>query len=94
MNLVKRFAVLLLLAFVVGCSHKIDTTKLQNVFQSADGEYKAYLDQGVDAISKTNYAAALDPLEKLAYRPRLTKEQRQELQDVIAKVKDQVRKSK
>lgn len=93
MNLPRRFAALLLVAIAVGCSHKnIDTTPLQTAFQSAEGDNKAFVDQGVDAISKTNYPAALATFEKLAYRPHLTKEQRQSLQDVIGQLKDRTRK--
>jgi outer membrane protein assembly factor BamD (BamD/ComL family) len=92
MNLAKRLAALLLIALFAGCSNKnIDTAKLQSLFQDS-GDNKVFVDQGVDAISKTNYPAALETLEKLAYRPHLTKEQRETLQDVISKLKDRVRK--
>ncbi len=94
MNLARRFAALLLVAIAMGCSHKnIDTTPLQTAFQSAEGDNKAFIDQGVDAISKTNYPVALESLEKLAYRPHLTGDQRKALQDVIGQLKDRIRKS-
>lgn len=93
MKLVKRFAAFLLIAFVAGCSPKnIDTTKLQAAFATNDSGNGDLVTQGVDAISKTNYPAALDTLEKLAYRPRITKEQRIAVQDVIAQLKDRIRK--
>jgi outer membrane protein assembly factor BamD (BamD/ComL family) len=89
MKLAKRFAALLLIAFVAGCSHKnIDTTKLQAAFNSND----EFVTRGVDAISKTNYPVALDSLEKLTYRANITKEQRIVVQDVIAQLKERIRK--
>jgi outer membrane protein assembly factor BamD (BamD/ComL family) len=94
MKVVTRLAAMLLIAIVAGCSNKnIDTTKLQNAFPSNEGGSQDLIAQGVDAISKTNYPAALDTLEKLAYRPHLTKEQRQILEEVIDKLKDRVRNS-
>jgi hypothetical protein len=93
MTLAKRFAALLLVVFLAGCSSKnIDTTKLQAAFASNEGGNQEFVTQGVDAISKTNYPAALETLEKLAYRPRITKEQRIEVQNVIAQLKDRIRK--
>ena len=93
MTLAKRLAAILLIAFLAGCSNKnIDTTKLQAAFPTNDGGNQELVTQGVDAISKTNYPAALDTLEKLAYRPRISKEQRTAVQDVIAQLKDRIRK--
>lgn len=92
MNLPRRFAALLLVALAMGCSNKIDTTQLQTVFQSDTGDNKAFVDQGVDAISKTNYPAALDSLEKLAYRPHLSTEQRKAVQNVVGQLKERIRK--
>jgi len=93
MTLAKRFAALLLVTFLAGCSNKnIDTTKLQAAFATNDGGNQEFVTQGVDAISKTNYPAALESLEKLAYRPRITKEQRIEVQNVIAQLKERIRK--
>ena len=93
MKLAKRFGALLLIAFIAGCSHKnIDTTKLQAAFTSNEGGNQDLVTQGVDAISKTNYPVALENLEKLAYRPHISKEQRIAVQDVIAQLKERIRK--
>lgn len=92
MKLAKRFAAILLITFAAGCSKNIDTTKLQAAFPNNEGGYQDLVNQGVDAISKTNYPAALESLEKLTYRPRITKEQRVAVQDVIAKLKERIRK--
>jgi outer membrane protein assembly factor BamD (BamD/ComL family) len=93
MTLVKRLAALLLVAFLAGCSNKnIDTTKLQAAFPTNDGGNQELVTQGIDAISKTNYPAALDTLEKLSYRPQITKEQRIEVQNVVAQLKERIRK--
>jgi hypothetical protein len=94
MNLARRFAALVFVALAIGCSPKnIDTAALQTAFQSADGDNRKFVDEGVDAISKTNYPAALEPLEKLAYRPHLSDDQRKTLKDVIGELKDRIRKS-
>jgi hypothetical protein len=93
MNLAKRFAALLLIALAMGCSNKnIDTTKLQASFTNNEGGNQDLVTQSCDAISKTNYPAALETLEKLAYRPHITKEQRVEVQNVIAQLKNRIRK--
>jgi outer membrane protein assembly factor BamD (BamD/ComL family) len=93
MNLAKRFGALLLIAFIAGCSHKnIDTTKLQAAFTSNGAVSDDLVTQGVDAISKTNYPVALESLEKLAYRQHVSKEQRVAIQDVIAQLKERIRK--
>ena len=85
---------MLLIAIVTGCSNKnIDTTKLQSAFPNNEGGNQDLVTQGVDAISKTNYPTALETLEKLSYRPHLSKEQRAAVQDVVAKLKDRIRKS-
>jgi outer membrane protein assembly factor BamD (BamD/ComL family) len=92
MKLAKRFGAMLLIALLAGCSNKnIDTTKLQSAFPSGDSN-QDLVAPGVDAISKTNYPAALDTLEKLAYRPHITKEQRIAVQDVISQLKERIRK--
>ena len=93
MNLATRLAAILLIALVAGCSHKnIDTTKVQAAFPTNDGGNQELVTQAVDAISKTNYPAALDTLEKLSYRPQITKEQRIEVQNVVAQLKERIRK--
>ena len=93
MNLAMRLASLVFAISLVACSNKnIDTAQLQNMFQSSP-ENKPDIDQAVAAINSTNYPSALESLEKVAYRPKLSKEQRQFLQDTIGKVKERIRKS-
>jgi hypothetical protein len=93
MNLATRLAAILLIALLAGCSQKnIDTTKLQAAFATNEGGNQDFVTQGVDAISKTNYPAALNVLEKLSYRPQITKEQRIEVQNVVAQLKERIGK--
>jgi hypothetical protein len=93
MNLARRLVVILLLVAVAGCADKnIDTAKLQSTFQGWT-ERRAELDKGIAEISNRNYPAALEAMERVAYAPNLTKEQRKLVQDVIAKLKEGIRKS-
>jgi hypothetical protein len=80
---------------VSGCSNNdIDTAKMRAAFQSLSGDAKQYLDQGLKAIDENNYAAAVRPLKTLAYKVKLEKNQRDILEDTIAKVEAKAAKQK
>jgi hypothetical protein len=71
-----------------GCSNKnIDTAKVREAFQSLSGDARQYLDQGLKAIDESNYVAAVRPLQTLAYKVKLDKNQRDILEDTINKAK-------
>jgi hypothetical protein len=100
-NIMKKRLILLVtvvgLACLVGsgCSDKnIDTAKVRAAFQSLTGDGRQYLDQGLKSIDEGNYAAAVRPLQTLAYKVKLEKNQRDILEDTISKVEAKAAKPK
>ncbi len=88
-----RFIAVIALLALAGCGPpKVDTAALQGAFQSAPDEIKAELDKGITAINGTNFAAALPPLQKVAYGMKMTKEQRAVMEDTIARVRAHIKK--
>jgi hypothetical protein len=80
---------------VSGCSNKnIDTAKVRAAFQSLSGDARQYLDTGLKAIDESNYVAAVRPLKTLAYKVKLDKDQRDILEDTIAKAEAKAAKQK
>ena len=90
----KRFtgmvvAVLMATLTVVGCAKKssVDTAKLESSFSSADPSFKSTASKAADAIKEGDYASAMASLQKLAANAKLTPEQKQAINDVMAQVK-------
>lgn len=78
-----------------GCSNNtIDTGKVRAAFQSASGDTKEHLEQGLNAIDQSNYVAAARPLKWIAYKVKLDKNQTAILTDTIAKVEARAAKQK
>jgi hypothetical protein len=78
-----------------GCSNKsIDTARVRAAFQSASGETRDWLEQGLKAIDQSNYVAAVRPLKKVAYTAKLDKDQRIILEDTIARAEARAAKQK
>ena len=73
---------------VAGCARKnrVNTSKLEKSFQSADPKNKEYSDQVVTAAKNGDYTSALAALQKLAGKARLTSEQQLAIGDTIAQV--------
>ncbi|MGD0017546.1 MAG: hypothetical protein ABSC38_08555 [Verrucomicrobiia bacterium] len=73
---------------VTGCAgkNKINTSKLEKSFQSADPKNKEYSEQVVTASKNGDYISALAALQKLAGKARLTSEQQLAIRDTIAQV--------
>lgn len=94
--LMKRYAWIAVVIAVgaltlVGCAKKgVDTGKLESSFSSAEPAAKSNVDAAVSAIKAGNYAEALAKLQATAARAKLTPEQQQALQDVIAQVQKQL----
>jgi hypothetical protein len=77
----------LIVVTLAGCSnHEVDTAKLRSAFQTVDAGLKAEVDQGIADITASNYSAALVPLKHVSYAAKLTKEQRDILEDSIQKL--------
>jgi outer membrane protein assembly factor BamD (BamD/ComL family) len=75
-----------------GCSKKseVDTAPIEKSFASAEPATKSSADQAISAIKSGNYAGALAELQKLGAQVKLTPEQKQAVQDVIAQVQKQL----
>lgn len=87
------FASLFTAMFVFsGCnkSGSIDTTALENSFQSAESTTKASADKAIAALKAQDYSGALSELKTLASNAKLTPEQQQSIKDVMAKVQQSI----
>ena len=71
-----------------GCGSKggVDTTALENNFKAAEATAQTAANQAVSAIKSGDYAGALSQLKTLAGNAKLTSEQKQAIQDVMASV--------
>jgi len=80
-------ACLLGMSVLTGCgSSKVETGKLESSFSSAQPATKSNVDAAVTAIKAGNYADALAKLQAIGAQAKLTTEQQQAVQDVIAQV--------
>ncbi len=75
------------LAFV-GCSKKsnVDTAPLEQSFSSAEPTTKTSVDKAVSAIKAGDYTSALSELKTLASNAKLTPEQKQAIDGIMAQV--------
>ena len=85
-------AVLVGVAAVIGCAKKssVDTSKLEKSFQSAEPAQKSSVDKAVDAIKAGDYASAMTQLQTAAKKAKLTPEQQQAINDVLAQLQKQM----
>jgi hypothetical protein len=79
---------LLTVALTTGCSKKIavDTVKLDYAFQSAEAGTQSSVNEAIVAIDNAKYSEALEKLKKVAADPKLTAEQKSNVNDVIAQL--------
>jgi len=81
---------------IVGCNKEagadvsVDTTQLQQAFQSAEPALKSGVDTAITAIKNKDYAGALSGLQKTAADAKLTPEQTQAVKDLLAKLQQAV----
>ena len=73
---------------VVGCSKSssVDTSKLTTAFQSAEANAKTAAESVTTAIKGGDYAGAVTQLKALGSKYKLTAEQQQAVNDLIAQV--------
>ena len=73
---------------VTGCANKnrVNTSKLEKSFRSADPKNKEYCDQAVTAAKNGDHTGTLAALRKLAGKAKLTSEQQLAIKDTIAQV--------
>lgn len=80
------------MAGTAGCSDRtLHLDQLQSAFQSAPPEAKTQLDAAIADINATNFAAALPLLQKVAFGTKMTKEQRDALEDTIRKLRQKTK---
>jgi hypothetical protein len=73
----------------VGCSKQegaVDTAPIERSFKSADADLQSSANKAVAAIKSADYAGAMTELQALAREAKLTPEQQQAIQDVLAQV--------
>jgi hypothetical protein len=76
---------------LVGCGKKgVSTSKLESSFKSADAATQSDVDKAVSAIKAGNYSEALTDLQRLAGKAKLTAEQQQAINDVMAQVQQKI----
>jgi hypothetical protein len=73
---------------VTGCGNKgrVSTSELQSSFKSAEPAMKTLVDKAVGAVNSNNYSEALNDLQTLSHKARLTIDQEQVLKDTIAAI--------
>ena len=85
------FAVALVSSMMLGCGKSgVNTSKLESSFQSSEPAQKSTVDQAVDSIKVGNYQQAMASLQKVAAQAKLTPEQQQAINDVIAQIQKQL----
>ncbi|HWD18623.1 MAG TPA: hypothetical protein VHB20_05045 [Verrucomicrobiae bacterium] len=87
MNIKLASALVCAVTLLAGCSDsEIHPDKVRAALQGLPDDQKAKLETGLTAVAANHYAAALPPLQSVAFGAKLTKEQRDVLKDTIAKV--------
>ncbi len=95
--MIKRYlciaiAVVLATGALVGCGKNsaVDTGKLQSAFSSAQESVKTDVNKAVASIQEGKYPEALAQLQQIPSKMKLTDEQQQAINDVIAQVQKQI----
>ena len=85
-------AALLTASVIIGCgkSNNVSTGKLESSFSAAEPASKSKVDAAVDAIKAGNYSDAMAKLQAVSAQAKLTPEQKQAVQDVIAQVQKEL----
>jgi predicted small lipoprotein YifL len=93
----KRFAWMLVVVLVAslattGCGNKgrVSTSELQSSFKSAEPAMQTQVDKAVSAVRSNNYPAALNDLQVLSHKARLTTDQQQVLKDTMAAIQSKI----
>ncbi len=76
---------------VVGCAKKgVDTSKVESSFATADPATKGDVSKAVDAAKAGDYSSSLTYLQKVAAKAKLTPDQQQAVNDLIAQIQKQI----
>ncbi|MCX8155849.1 MAG: hypothetical protein N3J91_05270 [Verrucomicrobiae bacterium] len=70
---------------MVGCGSKskVDTSKLESAFSSAEASVKSEIEKAIQAIKAEDLAGALTQLQKTHAKAKLTEAQKQAIKDTI-----------
>jgi hypothetical protein len=89
----RRFTWILVVALgasltVSGCGNRgrVSTSELQSSFKSAEPAMQTLVDKAVAAVNSNNYPEALNDLQTLSHKARLTLDQERVLKDTIAAI--------
>ncbi len=69
-----------------GSKSKVDTSKLESAFSSAEPTLKSEVDKAIQAIKAENLAGAVTELQKIHARAKLTDAQKQAIKETIEAV--------
>lgn len=81
--------VIVAFATLIGCGGS-PSSRVESSFASADPARKANAQKAVDAAKAGNYAGAMAQLQALAAGAKLTPEQQQAIQDMVADMQKQI----
>jgi len=94
-RIMKRFLWMLVVALgatltIIGCGHKgrVSTSELQSSFKSVEPAMQTLVNNAVAAVKSNDYPVALNNLQTLAHKARLTADQQQALKDTIAAIQE------
>jgi hypothetical protein len=95
--MIKNFGWILVVALgasltITGCSNKgrVSTSDLQSSFKSAEPAMQTLVDKAVGAVKSNNYPEALNNLQLLSHKARLTLDQEQSVKDTIAAIQKHI----
>jgi len=95
MNMIRNYLILMAAVMglvLTGCSGKneVDTSAMEKSMAGADPAVQGDLNKSLAAIKSEDYSGAMASLSSLAAQAKLTPEQKQTVDDVIAQVKKQL----
>jgi hypothetical protein len=77
---------------IPGCGNKgrVSTSDLQSSFKAAEPAMQTLVNNAVAAVNSNNYPEALNDLQTLSHKARLTLDQEQALKDTIAAIQNKI----
>lgn len=88
-RIVGMVSVVIAFITLVGCGGN-SSSRVESSFASAEPAQKASAQKAVDAANAGNYAGAMAQLQTLAAGAKLTPEQQQAIQDMVADMQKQI----
>ena len=80
---------------IIGCGRKgrVSTSELRSSFKSAEPAMQTLVNSTVAAVKSNNYPEALNDLQALSHKARLTPDQLQAIKDTIAAIQEKTSSS-